>query len=75
MWSHLLVGHPEVLARRDWFLGVPPRRQPMFAYLWDQVRVLHARSDRAYVEFMNELDTLTASSVSKHYFPCWFQMV
>ena len=73
MWAHLLVGRPEVLDRREWFQGQPPRRQPMWAYLWDQVRVPYVRLDWAYIEFTNELDTLTASSVSKFYFPCWFE--
>ena len=45
----------------------------MWAYLWDLVRVLYVRLDQAYIEFMNELDTLTACSVSKFYFPCWFE--
>ena len=75
MWARLPVGHPEVLAHRDWFPGQPPRRQPAWAYLWDQVRVPHARLERLYMEFTNELDMLMASSVSKFYFPCWFEMV
>ena len=74
MWARLLVGRPEVLARREWFQGQPPSRQPMWAYLWDQVRVPYVRLDQAYIEFTNELVTLTVSSVSKFYFPCWFEM-
>ena len=70
MWAHLPVGRPEVLASREWVLGQPPHRQPMWVYLWDQVRVPHARLERAYIEVTNELDTLTASSVSKFYFLC-----
>ena len=34
---------------------------------WDQVRVNFARPKRAYVEYANELDTLTASMVSYLY--------
>ena len=75
MWARLPVGRPEVLATCEWFTGQPPRRQPMWAYLWDQVRVPHARLERAYIEFTNELDTLMTSRVSKCYFPCWFEMV
>ena len=45
----------------------------MWAYLWDQVRVPHTRIDQAYIEYMNELDTLTTSSISKFYFPCCFE--
>ena len=75
MWVHLPVGRPEVLAHRELFPGQPPRRQLTWAYLWDQVRVLHARLQRAYIEFMNKLDMLTMSSVSKFYRPYWFEMV
>ena len=73
MWARLPVGRPEVLARREWFQSQPLSRQPTWVYLWAQVRVPYARLDRAYIEFMNELDTLTTSSVSKFYFPCWFE--
>ena len=41
-----------------------PRLQPTFAYLWDQVTVNYARVAQAYVEYGNELDTLTHSMVS-----------
>ena len=75
MWARLSVGRPEVLAPREWFPGQPPHRQLTWAYLWDQVRVPHARLQRAYIEFTSDLDTLTASSVSKFYFICWFEMV
>ena len=73
MWARLLVGRPEVLACREWFQGQPSCRQPTWVYLWDQVRVPYVRLDRAYNEFTNELDMLTASSVSKFYFPCCFE--
>ena len=73
MWARFPVGRPEVLARREWFQGQPPSRQPTWAYLWDQVRVSHTRIDRAYIEYTNELDSLTTSSVSKFYFPCCFE--
>ena len=72
MWARFPVGRPEVLARREWFQGQPPSRQPTWAYLWDQVRVSHTRIDRAYIQYTNELDSLTASSVSKFYFPCTY---
>ena len=75
MWARLLVGHPKILDCCEWFQGQPPRRQLTWAYLWDHVRVLHVRLERVYIEFMNELDMLMASSVSKFYFPCWFEMV
>ena len=75
MWARLLVGRLEVLAPHEWFPGQPPRRQPTWAYLWDHVRVPHVRLQLTYIEFMNELDMLMVSSVSKFYFPCWFEMV
>ena len=59
MWARFPVGRPEVLARREWFQGQPPSRQPTWAYLWDQVRVPYVRLERTYIEFTNELDTLT----------------
>ena len=36
----------------------------MAAYRWDQVEEPFARHQRAYVEYSNELDTLTPSMVS-----------
>ena len=73
MWARLQVGHPEVLDHREWFQGQPPRWQSTWVYLWDQARVPYVRLDQAYIEFTNELDTLMVSSVSKFYFPCWFE--
>ena len=35
MWARLLVGHPEVLASREWFQGQPPSRQPMLQVEWE----------------------------------------
>uniref|UniRef100_K4A1N4 SWIM-type domain-containing protein n=1 Tax=Setaria italica TaxID=4555 RepID=K4A1N4_SETIT len=64
MWARLPVGHPEIMGRRPWFPGEPPRRQPTWAYLWDQVKVGHARLERAYLDYINELDALMAHSVN-----------
>jgi hypothetical protein len=52
MWSCLPVGRPLVLPRR-----------PTVAYFWDQFSVPHERKPRAYIEYSNEMDSLTASSV------------
>uniref|UniRef100_K4ALW7 Uncharacterized protein n=1 Tax=Setaria italica TaxID=4555 RepID=K4ALW7_SETIT len=64
MWARLPVGRPEAMGRRLWFLGQTPRRQPMWAYLWDQVKVGHTRLERAYLDYINELDMLTAYSLN-----------
>ena len=64
MWSFILVGRPKVLDPRPWFQVVDPRYGPTFAYHWDHVTVTFARASRAYVEYGNELDTLTSSMVS-----------
>ena len=64
MWSRIPVGRPMVLDRRQWFNVADPRLRPTFTYLWDQVTVNYARVARAYVEYGNELDTLTHSMVS-----------
>uniref|UniRef100_K3ZDK6 SWIM-type domain-containing protein n=1 Tax=Setaria italica TaxID=4555 RepID=K3ZDK6_SETIT len=52
MWARLPIGCPEVLSCREWFLGQPPRQQPTWVYLWDQVRVPHTRLERAYHNFI-----------------------
>jgi hypothetical protein len=64
MWSRLPVGRPTVLAPRPWFPVAGLRLRPTVAYLWDQVKAPFARTTRAYVEYANELDTLTPSMVS-----------
>uniref|UniRef100_K3YL30 SWIM-type domain-containing protein n=1 Tax=Setaria italica TaxID=4555 RepID=K3YL30_SETIT len=64
MWAHLPVGRPEIMPRRPWFPGEMPRRQPTWAYIWDQVKVSHTRLDRAYLDYINEIDALTAHSVN-----------
>ena len=68
MWFRLPVGRPQTLDPRPWFEVVSHRLRPTAAYLWDQVRTNWARPERAYVEYTNELDTLTPSMVSK--IPC-----
>jgi hypothetical protein len=73
MWSRLLVARPVVLAPHDWFLGQHARLQPMWAYQWDQVTVPRVRMERAYKEYMDELDRLMASSVSINYYTWWIQ--
>ncbi|XP_034583403.1 protein MAIN-LIKE 1 isoform X2 [Setaria viridis] len=64
MWARLPVGRPEIMPRRPWFPGEMPRRQPTWAYIWDQVKVSHTRFDRAYLDYINEIDALTAHSVN-----------
>uniref|UniRef100_K4A1T2 SWIM-type domain-containing protein n=1 Tax=Setaria italica TaxID=4555 RepID=K4A1T2_SETIT len=64
MWAHLPVGRPEIMGHRPWFPGEPLRRQPTWAYLWDQVKVGHTRLERAYLDYITELDALTAHSVN-----------
>uniref|UniRef100_K3YXU0 Aminotransferase-like plant mobile domain-containing protein n=1 Tax=Setaria italica TaxID=4555 RepID=K3YXU0_SETIT len=62
MWTRLPVGRPEIMPRRPWFPGETPRRQPTWAYIWVQVKVSHTRLDRAYLDYINEIDALTAHS-------------
>uniref|UniRef100_K4A195 SWIM-type domain-containing protein n=1 Tax=Setaria italica TaxID=4555 RepID=K4A195_SETIT len=64
MWARLPVGHPEIMPRRPWFPGEIPRRQPTWAYLWGQVKVSHTRLDRVYLDYINEIDALTAHSLN-----------
>ena len=65
MWFRLPVGRPQTLDPHPWFEVVGHRLRPTAAYFWDQVRTNWARPERAYVEYTNELDTLTPSMVSK----------
>ncbi|XP_012702784.1 serine/threonine-protein phosphatase 7 long form homolog isoform X1 [Setaria italica] len=65
MWARLAVGRPKIMPRRPCFPGEMPRRQPTWAYLWDQVKVSHTRLDRAYLDYINEIDALTAHSVNR----------
>jgi hypothetical protein len=67
MWSWLPVARPMVRAPRDWFPVQNACLQSMWAYVWDQVTVPHTRMERAYKEYMDELDRLMASSVSINY--------
>ena len=64
IWFRLPVGRPQTLDPRPWFEVVGHRLRPTAAYFWDQVRTNWARPERAYVEYTNELDTLTPSMVS-----------
>ncbi|XP_072150856.1 serine/threonine-protein phosphatase 7 long form homolog [Setaria viridis] len=64
MWARLPVGRSEIMPRRPWFPGEMPRRQPTWAYIWDQVKISHTRLDRAYLDYINEIDALTAHSVN-----------
>jgi hypothetical protein len=68
MWSHIPVGRPREFASREWFEVAGHRLKPTAAYRWDQVEEPFSRHQRAYVEYSNELDTLTPSMVSwTHY--------
>ena len=68
MWNHLPVGRPQLVERRAWFEGETARRQLTWAYVWDRVTVPHGRIERRYKEFIDEMDRLTASSVSNYSF-------
>jgi hypothetical protein len=62
-----------VLAPRDWFPGQHARLQLTWVYQWDEVTVPHGRIERAYKEYMDDLDRLMASSVSINYYTWWIQ--
>jgi hypothetical protein len=67
MWSRLPVGRPAVEPPREWFVVGNPRHRPTVAHLWDQAKVPFCRTARAYVQYANELDTLTHSMVSQQH--------
>ncbi|TVU25366.1 hypothetical protein EJB05_27860, partial [Eragrostis curvula] len=64
MWSRLPVGRPRVRAPQPWTPEGVPEQLPTAAYLWEHVGAPYAETERAYVEFSNELDALTPSCVN-----------
>ena len=63
MWSRLPVGRPHVLQRAPWDDHGNPNLAPTVAYLWDTVSPPYATQDRAYLDYMNEIDALVPSMV------------
>ncbi|CAN6247071.1 unnamed protein product [Urochloa humidicola] len=63
MWSRIPVGQPEVLPRRIWNPPGVAELAPTVAYLWDVTFAPYAITERAYLEYSNELDALSPSSV------------
>ncbi|TVU26210.1 hypothetical protein EJB05_28747, partial [Eragrostis curvula] len=64
MWSRLPVGRPRVRAPQPWTPEGVPEQLPTAAYVWENVGAPYAETERAYVEFSNELDPLTPSCVN-----------
>ncbi|XP_020404845.1 uncharacterized protein [Zea mays] len=66
MWFRIPVGRPRVFQPRPWpwMIYGNERLRPTYAYIWDQVAAPFARAKRAYMEYVNEFDTLSASSVT-----------
>ncbi|CAN6200537.1 unnamed protein product [Urochloa humidicola] len=64
MWSRLPVGRPKILPREEWWAGVGPKQFPTVGYFWSKVSVPFGRTNRAYREFTDEIDRLTASCVN-----------
>jgi hypothetical protein len=64
MAMRLPVGGPRRHIPREWSQTDQEDRGPTAGYLWDVVAVPHATQERAYIEYINELDALMPSSVS-----------
>jgi hypothetical protein len=64
MWFRIPFGRPRVFQPRPYNIAGNDRLRPTYAYIWDQVAASFARAKRAYMEYVNELDTLSSSSVS-----------
>ena len=77
MWTRIPVGRPRVFQAQPWHpLGVDDLG-PTVAYLWDVVSVPFATTQRAYVDFSNEFDTLSPTMVRNWYciylfYSSWF---
>lgn len=74
MWTRLPVGRPTLFEPRAWTPEGVEDRRPTVAYLWESVSSAHGQKKRAYVEYSNEIDALSASSVSVLLFTlhCYF---
>ncbi|TVU01526.1 hypothetical protein EJB05_53025, partial [Eragrostis curvula] len=64
MWSRLPVGRPRVRAPQPWTPEGVPEQLPTATYVWEHVGAPYVETERAYVEFSNELDALTPSCVN-----------
>ncbi|TVU51646.1 hypothetical protein EJB05_03086, partial [Eragrostis curvula] len=64
MWSRLPVRRPRVRAPQPWTPEGVPEQLPTAAYVWEHVGAPYTETERAYVEFSNELDALTPSCVN-----------
>ena len=64
MWSRLPVGRPRVFQPHPWSPVGVDELGPMVAYLWDHVSSPYATTQCAYVDYSNELDVLSPSTVS-----------
>ncbi|TVU39153.1 hypothetical protein EJB05_12558, partial [Eragrostis curvula] len=60
----LPVGRPRVRAPQPWTPEGVPEQLPTATYVWENVGAPYAETERAYVEFSNELDALTPSCVN-----------
>ena len=63
MWTRIPVGHPRVFQAQPWHPQGVDDLGPTVAYLWDSVSVPFTTTERAYVDFSNELDTLSPTMV------------
>ncbi|CAO2174930.1 unnamed protein product [Urochloa humidicola] len=63
MWSRLPVGRLTILPRRVWTPAGVPELAPTVAYKWDVVSSPYAISERAYLEYSNEMNALNPSTV------------
>ncbi|TVU32501.1 hypothetical protein EJB05_24232, partial [Eragrostis curvula] len=75
MWSRLPVGRPRVREPQPWTPEGVLEQLPTAAYVWEHVGAPYAETGRAYVEFRNELDAPTPSSLSHHSFQSIFSLV
>jgi hypothetical protein len=64
MWFRIPVGRPRVFQPKPWNVAGNDRLRLKYAYVWDQVAAPFARAKRAYMKYVNELEMLSASSVS-----------
>ena len=63
-WERLPVGRPTVYPYNAWNDHGNPLRYPTWAFMWDVVSEMTNDVDLMYMQYTNELDTLTPEQVN-----------
>ena len=75
-WEHLPVGRPPHNDNHgEWNDHDDTLRRPTMVYAWDHVKREFGTSQKMYIHYINELDTLKAEYVSSFIFACFISIL